>query len=219
MSVAIEESWKIRLESEFKKVYFENLINFVKAEFITAKIFPPGRLIFNAFEKCPFENVRVVIIGQDPYHNEGQADGLSFSVQDGVRFPPSLMNIFKEIHDDLGVPIPESGNLERWARQGVLMLNAVLTVRANAPTSHQKMGWEYFTDKVIELISNEKENVVFLLWGKYAQEKGKIIDRNRHLVLEAAHPSPLAGGAFFGCKHFSKTNIFLEEKGLKKIDW
>jgi uracil-DNA glycosylase len=219
MSVAIEESWKNRLESEFKKVYFEDLINFVKSEFASAKIFPPGKLIFNAFEKCPFENVRVVIIGQDPYHNEGQADGLSFSVQDGVRFPPSLMNIFKEIHDDLGIPIPESGNLERWASQGILMLNAVLTVRANAPTSHQKKGWEQFTDKVIEVIAKEKENVVFLLWGKYAQDKGKIIDRSRHLVLEAAHPSPLAGGAFFGCKHFSKTNFFLEEKGLKKIDW
>jgi uracil-DNA glycosylase len=219
MSVAIAESWKKRLNEEFTKPYFTELIAFVKSEYAAAKVYPPGKLIFNAFEKCSFEDCRVVIIGQDPYHNEGQANGLSFSVQEGVRFPPSLVNIFKEIHDDLGKPIPESGNLERWAEQGILMLNAVLTVRANAPTSHQKKGWEKFTDKVIEVLSEEKENLVFLLWGRYAQDKGKIINRDKHLVLEAAHPSPLAGGAFFGCRHFSKTNQYLREKGFKEIDW
>jgi len=219
MSVAIEASWKERLTQEFEKKYFVDLISFVRNEYATQKVYPPGKLIFNAFEKCPFPALKVVIIGQDPYPNEGQANGLCFSVADNLKFPPSLTNIFKEIHDDIGKPIPESGNLERWAEQGVLLLNATLTVRANAPASHQKKGWEVFTDAIIDLISREKEDIVFLLWGNYAQEKGKIIDKAKHLVLEAAHPSPLARGAFFKNKHFSQTNEFLISKGKTPINW
>lgn len=217
--VRISESWKVHLQEEFNKPYFEDLITFVKYEYKTQKVYPPGSLIFNAFEKCSFEDCKVVILGQDPYHGEGQAHGLSFSVPDGVKMPPSLINIFKEIQADLGKPFPKSGNLERWAKQGVLLLNAILTVRAGQAGSHQNKGWEKFTDAVIKLISDKKEHVVFLLWGAYAQKKGKIVDRSKHLVLEAPHPSPLAGGGFIGNRHFSKTNKYLIQHGLTPIDW
>ncbi|MCS6795115.1 MAG: uracil-DNA glycosylase [Raineya sp.] len=217
--VKIAESWKVRLQEEFNKPYFEDLITFVKYEYKHKKVYPPGSLIFNAFEKCSFEDCRVVILGQDPYHGEGQAHGLSFSVPDGVKMPPSLINIFKEIQADLGKPFPKSGNLERWAKQGVLLLNATLTVRAGEAGSHQNKGWEKFTDAVIKVISDQKEHVVFLLWGAYAQKKGKIVDRSKHLVLEAPHPSPLAGGGFAGNRHFSKTNEYLIQHGLPPIDW
>jgi uracil-DNA glycosylase len=218
MNVKISESWKIHLQEEFEKEYFKKLVEFVKEEYRTKKVYPPGSKIFNAFEKCSFENCRVVILGQDPYHGEGQANGLCFSVADGVKMPPSLVNIFKEIKEDLGKEIPKSGNLERWAEQGVLLLNATLTVRAGEAGSHQKKGWEQFTDAVVKIISEKKENVVFLLWGAYAQKKGSIVDRSKHLVLEAPHPSPLATG-FAGNRHFSKTNAYLTSKGLKPIDW
>lgn len=220
MDVKIAPSWKDRLAEEFEKPYFRTLADFVRAEYRSATVFPPGGEIFSAFDHCPFEALKVVIIGQDPYHGPGQANGLCFSVRDGVRMPPSLVNIFKEISKDLGKPMPASGNLERWAAQGVLLLNATLTVRASSPGSHQNRGWETFTDAVIRKISMEKENVVFLLWGAYAQKKGEIIDRNRHYVLMAAHPSPFsADRGFFGCRHFSKTNEFLRAKGLGEIDW
>lgn len=220
MHVKIASCWKDHLESEFGKPYFANLVSFVKEEYKKYTIYPPGREIFSAFDYCNFENVKVVIIGQDPYHGPGQANGLCFSVRDGVRKPPSLLNIFKEIKDDLGKDIPESGNLERWAGQGVLLLNATLTVRANTAGSHQNKGWEEFTDAVIKKVSEEKEGVVFLLWGAYAQKKGAIIDRSKHLVLQSAHPSPFAADrGFFGCKHFSKTNEYLRSKGKKEIDW
>lgn len=218
MNVKIAASWKSHLEPEFEKDYFKKLVEFVKVEYQTQKVYPPGSKIFNAFEKCSFEDCRVVILGQDPYHGEGQANGLCFSVADGIRIPPSLINIFKEIRDDLGIAIPKSGNLERWAEQGVLLLNATLTVRAESPGSHQKKGWEQFTDAVVKIISEQKENVVFLLWGAYAQKKGLVVDKTKHLVLEAPHPSPLAKG-FAGNKHFSKTNEYLLSKGLKPIDW
>ncbi|PKQ69939.1 uracil-DNA glycosylase [Raineya orbicola] len=217
--VKIAESWKTHLQEEFNKPYFEDLITFVKHEYKTKKVYPPGSLIFNAFEKCSFDNCRVVILGQDPYHGEGQAHGLSFSVPEGVKMPPSLVNIFKEIQADLGKPFPKNGNLERWAKQGVLLLNATLTVRAGEAGSHQNKGWEKFTDAVIKVISEQKEHVVFLLWGAYAQKKGKIVDRNKHLVLEAPHPSPLAGGGFAGNRHFSKTNEYLIKYGFEPIDW
>lgn len=220
MDVKIAPSWKDRLSEEFEKPYFRALADFVRSEYRSAVVFPPGAEIFSAFDHCPFHALKVVIIGQDPYHGPGQANGLCFSVRDGVRMPPSLVNIFKEINRDLGKPMPASGNLERWAAQGVLLLNATLTVRASSPGSHQNRGWETFTDAVIRKISTEKENVVFLLWGAYAQKKGEIIDRNRHYVLMAAHPSPFsADRGFFGCKHFSKTNEFLRAKGLGEIDW
>lgn len=220
MDVKIEESWKERLKPEFEKSYFHTLITFVKEEKSHHTVYPPGSLIFNAFDKCPFDKVEVVIIGQDPYHGPGQANGLCFSVNDGVRQPPSLKNIFKEIEDDLGKPAPQSGNLERWAEQGVLLLNATLTVRANTAGSHQNKGWEEFTDEVIRKVSEEKENIVFILWGSYAQKKGQIIDTRKHLVLKAAHPSPFsAHNGFFGCKHFSKTNEYLRKIGKKEIDW
>lgn len=220
MDVKIAHSWKSRLSQEFKKPYFHQLIDFVKSEYQSTTVYPPGKEIFNAFDVCNFDQVKVVIIGQDPYHGAGQANGLCFSVHDGVRMPPSLMNIFKEIHKDLGKPIPSSGNLERWARQGVLMLNATLTVRASSPGSHQNKGWEMFTDAVIKKISEEKTNVVFLLWGAYAQKKGEVIDRTKHQVLMSAHPSPFsADRGFFGCRHFSKTNEYLKSKGLGEIDW
>jgi uracil-DNA glycosylase len=220
VEVKIHDSWKALLRDEFDQAYFMSLIDFVRAEYETATIYPPGREIFHAFDACHFDQVKVVIIGQDPYHGPGQANGLCFSVQDGIRMPPSLMNIFKEIRNDLRKPIPMSGDLERWARQGVLLLNATLTVRDSSPGSHQNRGWEQFTDAVIKKISIEKENVVFLLWGAYAQKKGEIIDRSKHLVLMSAHPSPFsADRGFFGCKHFSKSNDYLKSKGLKEIDW
>jgi uracil-DNA glycosylase len=220
MDIKIAPAWKSHLSDEFEKPYFKQLIDFVKAEYATQTVFPPGREIFRAFDSCDLETVKVVIIGQDPYHGAGQANGLCFSVREGVRIPPSLVNIFKEIQSDLGKPIPTSGDLGRWAEQGVLLLNATLTVRGSAPGSHQNKGWETFTDAVIKVISGQRENVVFLLWGAYAQKKGEVIDRNKHLVLMSAHPSPFsADRGFFGCKHFSKTNTYLKSKGLKEIDW
>lgn len=221
MLIEINSSWKEKLKEEFDKSYFVNLVEFVKNEYATHRCFPNDNLIFSAFDYCSFDNVKVVIIGQDPYHGFGQANGLCFSVNDGVTFPPSLINIFKEIEQDLKLPIPISGNLERWARQGVLLLNATLTVRESEAGSHQKKGWEQFTDAVIQKISNEKENVVFLLWGGFAKKKGGKIDRNKHLVLETGHPSPLSAnrGFWFGNKHFSTTNSFLKSKKLKEIEW
>ena len=220
MDVKIEASWKSKLTDEFRKPYFETLTEFVKTEYQTQTIYPPGKEIFRAFDCCDFKDVKVVILGQDPYHGPGQANGLCFSVRDGVRMPPSLLNIFKEIQADLGKPIPKSGDLERWAHQGVLLLNATLTVRSGTPGSHQNKGWEPFTDAVIKKISDEKDNVVFLLWGAYAQKKGEIINRSKHLVLMSAHPSPFsADRGFFGNKHFSKANQYLKSKGLKEIEW
>lgn len=220
MDVKIEQSWKTRLQNEFEKEYFIDLTNFVKKEYNSHTVYPPGRLVFNAFEKCSFENVKVVILGQDPYHGPGQAHGLCFSVKDGVAFPPSLINIFKEIHDDLGASLPDSGNLERWAEQGVLLVNATLTVRAGQAGSHQNKGWELFTDEVVRLVAEEKEHVVFILWGSYAQKKGETIDRTKHLVLESPHPSPLsASRGFFGNKHFSKANAYLIEHGMEPVEW
>lgn len=220
MDVKIESSWKKLLEDEFAKPYFRSLIDFVKEEYSSHKIYPPGKLIFSAFDHCTFPELKVVLLGQDPYHGEGQANGLCFSVNDGVKSPPSLVNIFKEIRNDLGKPIPTSGNLERWADQGILLLNATLTVKAETPGSHQNKGWETFTDKVIEHISYNKKDVVFLLWGAYAQKKSALIDAQKHHILTAPHPSPFsADRGFFGCKHFSKTNTFLESKNKKAIDW
>jgi uracil-DNA glycosylase len=220
MEIKIAQSWKERLSPEFEKPYFPTLISFVKKEYQTATIYPPGKEIFRAFDCCDFENTKVVIIGQDPYHGPGQANGLCFSVREGVRMPPSLVNIFKEIKQDLGKEIPTSGDLGRWADQGVLLLNATLTVRAGTPGSHQNKGWESFTDAVIKKVSDEKQNVVFLLWGAYAQKKGEIIDRNKHFVLMSAHPSPFsADRGFFGCKHFSKANQYLKSKGLEEVNW
>lgn len=220
MDVKMVPSWKSRLSDEFNKPYFNVLIDFVKEEYRTHTIYPPGKEIFRAFDSCDFSDAKVVIIGQDPYHGQGQANGLCFSVRDGIRMPPSLVNIFKEIHADLKKPLPATGNLERWARQGVLLLNATLTVRAGTPGSHQNKGWEIFTDAVIKKVSEEREHVVFLLWGAYAQKKGEIINRNKHLVLMSAHPSPFsADRGFFGCKHFSKANEYLKSKGIEEIDW
>jgi len=220
MNVAIEESWKIKLAPQFKLPYFSDLVNFVKEEYKSNSVYPPGKLIFNAFTNCSFDRTKVVIIGQDPYHGKGQANGLCFSVNNGIPIPPSLVNIFKEIKADIGKDMPTAGNLERWASQGVLLLNATLTVRANSPGSHQNKGWEQFTDEVIKILSKEKKNLVFLLWGAYAQRKGEIIDRDRHLVLTSAHPSPFsANRGFFGCRHFSKTNEYLRQNNLPEIDW
>ncbi|WP_396143176.1 uracil-DNA glycosylase [Flavobacterium sp.] len=221
MLIEINPSWKEKLKEEFDKSYFVNLVEFVKSEYANHTCFPNDNLIFSAFDYCPFDNVKVVIIGQDPYHGFGQANGLCFSVNDGVTFPPSLINIFKEIEQDLKLPIPISGNLERWARQGVLLLNATLTVRESEAGSHQKKGWEEFTDAVIKKISDEKEQVVFLLWGGFAKKKGAKIDRNKHFVLETGHPSPLSAnrGFWFGNKHFSATNSFLKSKNFKEIEW
>lgn len=220
MDVKIAASWKNILSDEFARPYFQELISFVKNEYKTQTIYPPGNEIFMAFDRCDFEKVKVVIIGQDPYHGPGQANGLCFSVHPGIRTPPSLVNIFKEIRNDLNKPIPDSGNLERWAKQGVLLLNATLTVKAASPGSHQNKGWEIFTDAVIKKISDDKEGIVFLLWGAYAQKKGEIIDRNKHLVLLSAHPSPFsADRGFFGCRHFSKTNLYLKSKGKDEIVW
>lgn len=218
--VKIAPCWKEKLENEFEKPYFAQLIDFVRAEYGAQTVYPPGKEIFRAFDCADFNNLKVVIIGQDPYHGPGQANGLCFSVREGVTMPPSLKNIFKEIQADLGKPFPKTGELERWATQGVLLLNATLTVRASAPGSHQKIGWEEFTDAVIKEISDQKSNLVFLLWGAYAQKKGEIIDRSKHLVLMSAHPSPFsAARGFFGNKHFSKANDYLKSKGLKEIDW
>jgi len=220
MEVKIEPTWKSRLQEEFEKEYFIRLTEFVKEEYRQKTIYPPGSLIFNAFNLCPFQNVKVVIIGQDPYHGPGQAHGLCFSVRDGVDFPPSLINIFKEIESDMGITRPASGNLERWASQGVLLLNATLTVRAHEAGSHQKKGWEQFTDTVISILNTEKKNIVFFLWGAYAQKKGETIDRSKHLVLESVHPSPLsASRGFFGNKHFSRCNEYLKEHGVEPINW
>jgi uracil-DNA glycosylase len=220
MDVRIENTWKEKLNNEFEKEYFIRLSDFVKNEYKSATIYPPGSLIFNAFNLCPFNSIKAVIIGQDPYHGPGQAHGLCFSVRNGVAFPPSLINIFKEIQSDLDLPRPVSGNLERWASQGVLLLNATLTVREHLAGSHQKKGWEEFTDSVITIINNEKKNVVFFLWGAYAQKKGESIDRSKHLVLESVHPSPLsASRGFFGNKHFSKCNDYLMEHGVEPVDW
>lgn len=220
MEIKIAASWKKNLLDEFTKPYFIELINFVKEEYKKQTVYPPGKEIFRAFDCCEFDDVKIVIIGQDPYHGAGQANGLCFSVREGVRNPPSLMNIFKEIHSDIGKPIPKSGDLERWSHQGVLLLNATLTVRASDPGSHQNKGWEIFTDAVIKEVSDRKEHVVFLLWGAYAQKKGEIIDRKKHLVLMSAHPSPFsADRGFFGSKHFSKANAYLKTKGEKEIDW
>jgi uracil-DNA glycosylase len=220
MQVKISPSWQKLLEEEFQKDYFKDLISFVKEEYKNATVYPPGSLIFNAFNQTSFEEIKVVIIGQDPYHGKGQAMGLSFSVPDGINPPPSLKNIFKEIFYDLGIPIPTSGNLERWSKQGVFLLNAVLTVRAGQPGSHRGKGWETFTNAVIQLISAKKENVVFLLWGAYAKEKEELIDKSKHLVLTAAHPSPYsANNGFFGCHHFGKANEYLYEKGKSIIEW
>ena len=221
MDVQIEDSWKQQLKDEFSKPYFLNIVRFLKQEKLAGKtIYPPGKLIFNAFSTTPFNNVKVVILGQDPYHNPGQAHGLSFSVPYGVQPPPSLVNIFKEQREDLGIEIGNHGNLEKWAKQGVLLLNASLTVEANTPMSHSKIGWHIFTDAVIKTISDNKENVVFMLWGGFAKSKLELIDKSKHLVLTAAHPSPLsAHNGFFGCKHFSKANQWLQDKGMKPIDW
>lgn len=220
MDVNIENSWKQHLMPEFEKPYFEKLTDFVRREYSTKKIYPPARLIFNAFDTCPFDDVEVVIVGQDPYHEQGQAHGLCFSVNDDVQIPPSLVNIYKEIHNDLGKPIPRSGNLERWARQGVLLLNATLTVQAHKAGSHQGKGWEEFTDAAIRHLANERDHLVFILWGAYAQRKGENIDANRHLILKSPHPSPLsAHRGFFGNKHFSKANEYLVAHGKKPIDW
>ena len=218
--VRIAPAWKERLEEEFEKPYFQQLTGFVKAEYLSQTIYPPAKEIFRAFDSCGFEELKVVIIGQDPYHGEGQANGLCFSVRKEVRIPPSLINIFKEIHNDLGKPFPPNGDMERWANQGVLLLNATLTVRASSPGSHQNKGWEIFTDAVIKKISEEKVNVVFILWGAYAQRKGEVIDRTKHFVIASPHPSPFsADRGFFGSKPFSKANEFLRSKGLTEIDW
>ncbi|OEY71372.1 uracil-DNA glycosylase [Salegentibacter salarius] len=221
MKVAIHPSWKKELADEFEKDYFKNLTEFVKVEYNANTCYPKGSDIFSAFDHSTFSNTKVVILGQDPYHGVGQANGLSFSVNDGIQSPPSLQNIFKEIEHDLGKPVPNSGNLERWANQGVLLLNATLTVRAHQAGSHQKKGWEQFTDRVIEIISSEKENVVFLLWGGYAKKKGAKIDSSKHLILTSGHPSPLSAnrGYWFGNKHFSKANTYLKENGKEPIDW
>lgn len=220
MDVKIEKSWKELLKDEFEQPYFAELVDFVKKEYASKKIYPPAKLIFNAFDQCPVDNVKVVMLGQDPYHGPGQAHGLCFSVNDGIAFPPSLINIFKEIENDLGIPVPETGNLERWAKQGVLLLNATLTVQAHQAGSHQNKGWERFTDAAIRLLSEKKENIVFMLWGSYAQKKGAVIDTSKHLALKAVHPSPLSAyRGFFGCKHFSMANQYLQEKGLKPIEW
>jgi uracil-DNA glycosylase len=220
MEIKIEDSWGTQLADEFAKEYFLQLIQFVKSEYKSHIVFPPGKQIFNAFDNCPFEKTKVVIIGQDPYHGPAQAHGLCFSVADGIPKPPSLLNIFKELKLDIGKEIPINGNLINWAQQGVLMLNATLTVRANEAGSHQNKGWEIFTDAVIKKLSDHKENLVFILWGAYAQKKASYINRKKHFIVESAHPSPLsASRGFFGQNHFSKTNTFLESKGIKPISW
>ena len=221
MDVNIEQSWKEHLGAEFDKQYFINLTAFVRSEYMHTTCYPPGRLIFNAFNLCPFDKVKVVIIGQDPYHEPGQAHGLSFSVGDGIPFPPSLQNIFKEINMDTGAPIPKSGDLTRWAEQGVLLLNATLTVRAHQAASHQRRGWEVFTDAAIKALNAERQNLVFILWGGYARSKAQLIDQQRHLVLQSVHPSPLSAnrGGWFGNHHFSRCNDYLKAHGIEPIKW
>mgnify|MGYP000879394382 CR=1 FL=1 len=220
MKVAIEDSWREVLGEEFQKEYFKDLAEKVKSAYLSSSVFPPPKFVFNAFNLCPFEKVKVVIIGQDPYHGRGQAHGLSFSVPDGTAVPPSLKNIYKEIKSDLGKDLPLSGNLERWAKQGVLLLNATLTVFESNAGSHQGWGWETFTDAVIKKISEEKEGVVFMLWGRYAQNKSSLIDDSKHLILKAPHPSPLsAHNGWFGSKHFSQANEYLRSKGQEPIEW
>jgi len=220
MDVKIEKSWKEALQAEFDKPYFAALVDFVKREYATKRIFPPAPLIFNAFDQCPLDEVKVVILGQDPYHGPGQAHGLCFSVNDGVEFPPSLINIFKEIERDLHIPVPSTGNLLRWAKQGVLLLNATLTVEAHRACSHQGKGWEVFTDAVIRVLSEKRENLVFMLWGSYAQQKGIQINHSKHLVLRSVHPSPLSAyRGFIGCGHFSEANEFLISKEKTPIQW
>lgn len=220
MQVRIDQSWKACLQDEFDKPYFKVLTDFVRAEYASTAVYPPAGQIFNAFDLCPFDKVKVVIIGQDPYHEPGQAHGLCFSVNDGVQFPPSLRNIFKEISDDLGKPVPMSGNLTRWASQGVLLLNATLTVRAGLAGSHQGKGWETFTDAVIRKLSTQREGLVYILWGAYARRKCDFIDRTRNLVLCSAHPSPLSAyNGFFGNHHFSQANRWLMEHGQSPVDW
>lgn len=217
---SIDESWKKALWNEFQADYFRNLKEFLVEERKQYIVYPPGPHIFSAFNRTPLSKLKVVILGQDPYHGTGQAHGLCFSVPDGIKAPPSLVNIFKEIHADLQLPVPKHGNLEAWAANGVLLINATLTVRASQAGSHQKQGWETFTDKVIQTVSEQKENVVFLLWGRFAQAKKTLIDTSKHLVLEAAHPSPFSAyNGFFGCKHFSKTNDYLKEHGIEEVDW
>lgn len=221
MDVNIEASWKKELQHEFSKNYFENIVAFLKTEKAQGKtVYPPGSLIFNAFEKTPFDKLKVLLLGQDPYHGKGQAMGLSFSVPKGIRQPPSLINIFKELHDDVGILIPSTGDLTSWAEQGVMLLNAALTVRAGEPNSHAKIGWHQFTDAVIKKVSDDREGIVFLLWGSFAHQKQELIDQTKHHVLKAAHPSPYsADKGFFGCKHFSKTNEFLVKQKQHPIDW
>lgn len=221
MNVKINDSWAERLGNEFAQPYFFQLTDFVRHEYATTTCYPPGRLIFNAFNLCPFDSVKVVIIGQDPYHEAGQAMGLSFSVPDGVAMPPSLQNIFKEIQGDLGIGVPQSGNLTRWAEQGVLLLNATLTVRAHQAGSHQRHGWERFTDAAISRLSEGRDHLVFILWGGYARSKASLIDRSRHLVLESVHPSPLSAnrGGWFGNHHFSRCNEYLAGHGMDPINW
>ena len=221
MPVKIDTSWKTVLENQFSSPYFASLIEFVKQQYATQTCYPKGNQIFAAFDRCKFDKIKVVILWQDPYHGAGQANGLCFSVNDGIAFPPSLINIFKEIESDLQKPFPKTGNLERWADQGVLLLNATLTVEQSKPGSHQNHGWETFTDAVIKAVSDYKENVVFLLWGGFAKSKASLIDKNKHHILTSGHPSPMSAnrGYWFGNKHFSKTNEFLKSKGLKEIDW
>ena len=221
MNVQIEESWKQHIGVEFEKPYFGQLVNFVRQEYATTTCYPPGREIFNAFNLCPFDRVKVVIIGQDPYHEPGQAEGLCFSVKDGVMMPPSLINIFKEIQDDLGVLMPPSGSLRRWAEQGVLLLNATLTVRAHLAGSHQRHGWETFTDAVIQAVARDKEHVVYMLWGGFAKTKAQFVDPAKNLILQSAHPSPLSAnrGGWFGNHHFSLCNQYLERTGQSPIQW
>ena len=218
--VRIAQDWKEVRNEEFSKPYFEELVDFVKAEYAAGTVYPAGGNIFRAFDKCPFDKIKVVVIGQDPYHGPGQANGLCFSVGRGVQFPPSLQNIFKEVQSDIGTPIPESGELDRWAEQGVLLLNAVLTVRAHQAASHAGHGWERFTDAVVRAIAERKEHVVYMLWGSYAQKKGAIANPNNNLILKAVHPSPLSAyRGFFGCKHFSEANRYLESVGKTPIEW
>ena len=221
MNVKIEESWRRHMYEEFDKQYFVELTDFVRREYSQGECYPPGHLIFNAFNLCPFDKMKVVIIGQDPYHEPGQAHGLSFSVNDGIPFPPSLINIFKEISNDLGTPMPMSGNLTRWAEQGVLLLNATLTVRAHQAASHQRRGWEKFTDAVIKALDAHRDHLVFILWGGYARSKAKLIDSSRHLLLQSVHPSPLSAnhGGWFGNHHFSRANAYLKEHGEDEIIW
>ena len=220
MTVKIDPSWGAALNEEFNQHYFTDLVEFVRKEYQTGTIYPPGKDIFAAFDHCPFDRVKVMVIGQDPYHGPGQANGLCFSVAPGIRIPPSLQNIFKELHSDVGRTIPESGDLTRWADQGILLLNATLTVRAHTPGSHQKKGWETFTDRVIQLVSDKKDKIVFILWGAFAQKKEVLIDASRHFIIKSPHPSPFsADKGFYGSQPFSKTNKYLRSAGIKEIMW